>query len=707
MKVIQLILVLNNFVQTNTTTVYLTRNQMSTRAMIALMFYVATVTSSKVHESLPISDHEYPLMHYTKLISEEHFTAGRPIVVVLPITEEDSTNKEVEYLIKELHTSGRWPVLVYNVGYKMNGNMYTEIHPHGSYIILISVPCKEWEEHISRYFQQLHDIFVGNSWNPRAKFVVSVISNCTHLENKQLSRAILNELWFKEVINATVLFLKSTEHEGNDLQHNTNDSAQGTYLELHTWYPYENSERCNPAEGTVPVQVFTVRNLSDIRRSDIFRGFYGMNFHGCLMKVNVRSLPPLVNNPRTVWNNISGNQKVYEDGWEIEMLRIIGSALNISLNIVGDMFVSADLNYEWGEVTEKLKGHQLIYVGGIRGLLPEIYFFSEYTRSYFTVHAAWYTPCAVKRQRWSNFFNIFSVNMWICFALSLVLSVITVSCISNYAHKSHLHESQSYSNISSITANIIAVSLSVSVNTKPRYAPLRLFFFCWVCYSVAISTVFQAYLTTFLIEPGYEEPIKSLEQMLKSKMNFGFPYIYNKMFPDTSDPVDSEIRKNALECPDVNSCFIWASLYQNFSTILTEFEIEFHLRMKNWTDENNRPLLCELEDGVVRTLDLAILFRKRSPFFEIINDVVGRIVEGGIFLHIKKRVKGQEDLESKYDSPTFDNSYSAISISHLQTAFYLLMLGYVLALVCFVTEFMWHRYRSKVRGALITSVCHR
>ena len=254
-----------------TTTDTLARHQISSRAMIILIFLVAVVISPTVHGSLPITDHEYPLMYYTKLISEEYFTAGRPLAVVLPLTGEDSKIKEVEYLIKELHTSGRWPILVYNVGHKMDRSMYTEIHPHSSYILLISVPCKEWEEHISSYIQQLYDTFVGNSWNPRAKSFVPVISNCTHLENKQLSRAILNELWFKEVINAAVLFLNSTEHEGNDLQHNTNDSAQGTYLELHTWYPYENSERCNPAEGTVPVQVLTVKNFTDIRRSDIHR----------------------------------------------------------------------------------------------------------------------------------------------------------------------------------------------------------------------------------------------------------------------------------------------------------------------------------------------------------------------------------------------------------------------------------------------------
>ena len=195
--------------------------------------------------------------------------------------------------------------------------------------------------------------------------------------------------------------------------------------------------------------------------------------------------------------------------------------------------------------------------------------------------------------------------------------------------------------------------------------------------------------------------------MLKSEMKFGFPHSNFSVLPDASNPVDSEIRKNSLDCLKVSTGLMWASVYQNFSTILTDLQMEGHRRREISTDENNRPLVCKLEDGVVRTLDYAILFRKRSPFFEIIDDVIGHMLEGGIFLHIMKRVNGQENLESINDSPTFDNSYFDISISHLQTAFYLLMLGYVLALVCFVTEIMWHSYRSKVLDSLHTHVCHR
>jgi len=148
--------------------------------------------------------------------------------------------------------------------------MYTEIQQHGSYIILISGQCEGWEEDI---WKELYELSVGDnarcSWNSKRKYIFCLMSGCTHIKNTKFSRAILSVLQLKEFMNAAVLFLKTNNHAPNDLQQNRNESAQGTYLELHTWYPYGNSEGCNTAEGTVLVNGFTVRNLSGIRRSDI------------------------------------------------------------------------------------------------------------------------------------------------------------------------------------------------------------------------------------------------------------------------------------------------------------------------------------------------------------------------------------------------------------------------------------------------------
>jgi hypothetical protein len=222
--------------------------------------------------------------------------------------------------------------------------------------------------------------------------------------------------------------------------------------------------------------------------------------------------------------------------------------------------------------------------------------------------------------------------------------------------------------------------------------------------SVAISTVFQAYLTTFLIEPGYVEPIKSVEQMLVSDMKFGFVELYEKFFTDTLESTETTILKNALLCPDYETCLNWTIVYHNISTILNEFTKVLMHADGAWTEENNRPLACELEFGGVETSGTAFWVSRGSHLLEFMNDVMGRIVEGGIFTQISNLGLYKAKVKSKFHSPTFDDTYYAISVSHLQTMFYLLLLGYLLAFVCVVTDILWHFCRSKWRGLTGTSL---
>ena len=113
----------------------------------------------------------------------------------------------------------------------------------------------------------------------------------------------------------------------------TSHSEQDKYLELHTWYHYENSERCNPAEGTVPVQVFTVRNVSDIRRSDIRKRHFDKYLKGCPVSFYFDINYPFVNPPKRIWYNDRSYQDVYEDGWDIELLKIMLMVLNMTFDM--------------------------------------------------------------------------------------------------------------------------------------------------------------------------------------------------------------------------------------------------------------------------------------------------------------------------------------------------------------------------------------
>jgi hypothetical protein len=73
--------------------------------------------------------------------------------------------------------------------------------------------------------------------------------------------------------------------------------------------------------------------------------------------------------------------------------------------------------------------------------------------------------------------------------------------------------------------------------------------------------------------------------------------------PNISDSIDAAIVKGAVKCINDPTCFKWAAVYHNFSNLMQDFEMEFYRAMGDWTDENNSPLLCEIEGEFFRTLD--------------------------------------------------------------------------------------------------------
>ena len=93
--------------------------------------------------------------------------------------------------------------------------------------------------------------------------------------------------------------------------------------------------------------------------------------------------------------------------------------------------------------------------------------------------------------------------------------------------------------------------------------------------------------------------------MSKSEMRFGFDEMFKKFFNVSREPVHSEILKDFVPC-NLYECLKWAADYQNFSTIVDDFTKGVWLAAGFWTDENNRHLLCELEDGEFAILDFFI-----------------------------------------------------------------------------------------------------
>ncbi len=175
----------------------------------------------------------------------------------------------------------------------------------------------------------------------------------------------------------------------------------------------------------------------------------------------------------------------------------------------------------------------------------------DITNTYSIMKISWYVPCSIKYPRWSSIFRILSVELWLVLIISIVLAAISITLVGRY---SCLSVWQGYKTLTSTLINVWAVILGVSVSTMPRAPSLRSLFLAWVCFSLAFSTVFQAFLTKFLIDSGYKTPIQNKDEMFASGIKLGYPPEYNYIFQSVDETEASKVQRNRVNCPTHNDC---------------------------------------------------------------------------------------------------------------------------------------------------------
>jgi uncharacterized protein YacL len=146
------------------------------------------------------------------------------------------------------------------------------------------------------------------------------------------------------------------------------------------------------------------------------------------------------------------------------------------------------------------------------------FFYSNFDSSntHYIFSYRWYVPCFVKHPRWSSIFRILSWELWLVLIISILTAAISTTLVGRYSCTS---EWQRYKTLASSLTNTWAVILGVSVSTMHRTPSLRSLFLAWFCFSVAFNTVFQAFLTTFLIDSGYKTPIQNMDELFASGIN--------------------------------------------------------------------------------------------------------------------------------------------------------------------------------------------
>jgi len=252
-----------------------------------------------------------------------------------------------------------------------------------------------------------------------------------------------------------------------------------------------------------------------------------------------------------------------------------------------------------------------------------------------------------------------------------------------------------YKTLTSSLTNVWAVILGVSVSTMPRAPSLRSLFLAWVCFSVAFSTVFQAFLTTFLVDSGYEAPIQNMDVLLASDIKLVLSRYSSILYNISDINIKSKLKKKFVPCPSLEDLWKWAIFKKNVSFMFSEISAEENYALGNFVGEKSEPLFCKLEDGVFLHSGRSMVMLRTDPLLRRVTEIVDRVVEAGIYnFWISLKLNWYKILSQKISLIHPLDEYYSFNLYHMQAAFYLLLMGWCLSALCFMVELLYSRFFS-------------
>jgi hypothetical protein len=232
----------------------------------------------------------------------------------------------------------------------------------------------------------------------------------------------------------------------------------------------------------------------------------------------------------------------------------------------------------------------------------------------------------------------------------------------------------------------------------PRAPSLRSLFLSWVCFSIAFSTVFQAFLTTFLIASGYNTQIQSMDELFGSTMKLAYHPKHSFVFENGNKTEVSNVRRKKASCPSLSVCVNWAKHYKNVSVLMSDYQFQIQSEDGGYVGGDGEPLLCRIDDGVFLNVGAVMIMFQGEPLLKRINNIFVRVLEAGLYKFWLSQFVNQYKISVKMKAIVnpLDDYYS-FNLYHLQPAFYLLLIGLSFSVCCFVNELFCYRLMNKRR----------
>jgi hypothetical protein len=214
----------------------------------------------------------------------------------------------------------------------------------------------------------------------------------------------------------------------------------------------------------------------------------------------------------------------------------------------------------------------------------------------------------------------------------------------------------------------------------------------WVMYSLAVNTVFQTFVSTFLVDPGLQQQISTVDDILHSGFRYGMPRTFKKFLNYLPKAQADAMINHTEECRKVAHCAKKVAKDGNFVTILATVTAEY-LNTNQTLDKAGAGLLYMLPDTRLWMNFQVFLLPKGSGLLEPFNKLMTAAQEAGLVSYFWKDILRISALKSgSIRIHTLLDDYTVFTLTYLQSAFFFLCVGHCCAFCSLLAELLCHWY---------------
>jgi hypothetical protein len=610
-------------------------------------------------------------------ISSTYFNISNSLAILTADTWSGNKlhNGLGDAVLREIHAANKWPVVTFS----SSGNMYsitgkTAVKP--SIVLLI---LNEDERRSEDLLQRMLTSFsVGPSWNPSAHFViVSTTVPSSTRDQRERALSALNITLSLDILDAIFLIPEQVHSD------RTEENLIAQAIDVFTWFPFDSKNR---ATHNLDVTFLDRWEKEEERRESSFRNNTNLFPSKLITDLRRRNVtmaygmwPPLVMSSD---NNATTRP---DEGLEIRIIKTVAETTNFNLILrrPGDhVKVDGYFGAQWFNTD-----------------LPLPF---DGTWTHFAGAFSWFVPNEKDIPRWQSLVKIFNPSLWLIVLLVYVLGSLTLWALASTQRSDR--ETASFSNITLVFMSLLSMILSESVYKKPKGAQTQMFFLLWSFYCLQINTAYQSSLIGFLTNPGHLPRINDLDGLLESGIELGIQRGLKDHFNDGSDPRNKLILKSYIDCDFETSliCLDRMAYKGDLAVAGGRNGLEFLSYIKYM--KNGKPLYVPLKDNIKQG-HMVIYLRKGNILLKRIDSIVLRLQNAGL---IDKWVNDiRRKFGKHFGNVPINDDFCVLTMSHLEGAFSLLLLGMLLSVTTWFLEIIHHsvvhrfRKRRQITGNLI------